>query len=67
MAKESVSAALKDASGVQYQDIQQAIVGYVYGNSIQNQISFFYNYDFRRFNVRSTGFVPNGFDWDSNL
>ena len=46
MSKESVSKALEDAS-VSYGDIQQAIVGYVYGESIlslmkiQNQTSFF--------------------------
>ena len=34
MSKESVSKALEDAS-VNYGDIQQAIVGYVYGNPIE--------------------------------
>ena len=33
MAEESVKAALKDG-GVSYQDIQQAYVGYVYGESV---------------------------------
>ena len=34
MSKESVSKALEDAA-VNYNDIQQAIVGYVYGNLIK--------------------------------
>ena len=34
MSKESVSKALEDAA-VNYSDIQQAIVGYVYGNPIK--------------------------------
>ena len=42
MAEESVKAALKDG-GVSYQDIQQAYVGYVYGESVLISHNFIEN------------------------